>query len=407
MDNPLLALQVQTPDIAGSFQRGQAGAAEIQTAKLGNMLKSYALQKAQRDEVQQTAQTNYLRQHAAGIISGDPQAVSDYGVATGDVTGAMGYQKSAIDNRDGQIKNALSQADFIGRSASSILAAPPEVRPLLYQRSLQEAKELGMPMVSVPQQYDESTVKGMLAKAVSVKDQITNHLAQQKAAEDARHNRTQEGLTARGQNMTDARSRDSNKNDVWRIMTDAEKKAANLPSQAAYKVNGKNDIQKIAGNTSVRPIPSSALAGIQNNNTAISKIDRAIAALEANPDAVGLKTYAGDTVTQRIDPKGVETRAMVADVGSQQLHDRSGAAVTISEAPRLTPFVPSVHDNAQTAIKKLRNLRKQYESNNEETQAFFSPEAGYMSPPSNGKPGSSGGKQVNTGVVDFNDLPEH
>lgn len=171
----------------------------------------------------------------------------------------------------------------------------------------------------------------------------------------------------------------------YRMMTTEEKQKAGLPSEAAFQISDSGKIDRVGGNNTVRPIPASALAGIQGNRLALQKIDRAIAALEKNPDAVGLKTYAGDAITQRIDPKGVSTRAIIADIGSQKMHDRSGAAVTISEAPRLQPFIPSVHDTSQNAITKLKQLRIEYESNNSEAEAFYSPEAGYMSlPPATG-----------------------
>ena len=85
----------------------------------------------------------------------------------------------------------------------------------------------------------------------------------------------------------------------------------------------------------------------------------------------------GDTIKQRTDPGGVDPRAKVADIGSLQIHDRSGAAVTAAETPRLKPFVPSATDDSKTIITKLKNLRANLESQLDETEAFYSPESGY------------------------------
>ena len=40
------------------------------------------------------------------------------------------------------------------------------------------------------------------------------------------------------------------------------------------------------------------------------------------------------------------------------VHDRSGAAVTISEYPRLKPFIPSATDSPKQVKVKLAQLRK-------------------------------------------------
>ena len=97
-------------------------------------------------------------------------------------------------------------------------------------------------------------------------------------------------------------------------------------------------------------------------------IDDAIAALDARPESVGLKRGLGiipglggleDPVNQHVDPGGIDARALVANIGSLLMHDRSGAAVSVSEFPRLAPFIPSVRDTAEAAKIKLRRLREQ------------------------------------------------
>lgn len=106
--------------------------------------------------------------------------------------------------------------------------------------------------------------------------------------------------------------------------------------------------------------PASIRTAIATNNVMLDKIDRATAAVQANPAAFGAKNYMGDAVRQRTNPEGVDARALVADIGSQVLHDRSGASVTAAEAPRLQPFVPAATDNAEAIQKKLKNMRTEY-----------------------------------------------
>jgi hypothetical protein len=418
MANPLLALSVQPAniDLAGSIGRGQ----EMQTAKLGNLLAQYQIQKAQKADQQANALSQLYGEIGPGLVAGEEGAVNR--LAQVDPMAALGVRKEGLgiekaqtditkakgDIKKADIEIALDRADFIARSAAGIIEAPPAARPLLYQRALQQAKDIGMDVAGAPPQYDENAVKAMMDQGLTVKDRIAQHIDAERLAETKRSNLADESNTRRGQNMTDARARETASRQEYRLMTKEEKTAAGLPAESAYQVNDKGQISRVAGNTSVRPIPSSALSGIQSNRRTLSKIDQAIAAIEKNPSALGAKNYIGDAVNQRVDPKGVPVRALVADIGSQKLHDRSGAAVTAAESPRLMPFIPAVTDTPEAAVQKLKNLRAEYETSVDEAEAFYSPEAGYMSLPSRDgkKPGDSGGKPVAGGVIDFNELPD-
>jgi hypothetical protein len=107
----------------------------------------------------------------------------------------------------------------------------------------------------------------------------------------------------------------------------------------------------------LKPVPVHAQKAITGATSTLAQLDKAIAELKANPDAVGWKGYAPDFALNRADPAGTEARASLADIGSLKLHDRSGAAVTASETPRLKPFIPSISDDYQTALTKLQRMR--------------------------------------------------
>jgi hypothetical protein len=68
--------------------------------------------------------------------------------------------------------------------------------------------------------------------------------------------------------------------------------------------------------------------------------------------------FVGGWLDQRADPKGVGPRAEVANIGSQKLHDRSGAAVPAAEFPRLKPFIPGTDDRAEAIITKLEKMKE-------------------------------------------------
>lgn len=114
--------------------------------------------------------------------------------------------------------------------------------------------------------------------------------------------------------------------------------------------------------------PATIRMAISNNNVALAKIDRALELVDAHPEAFGVKNMIGDTVRQRTNPEGVEARAAVSDFGSLKIHDRTGANMTASEAPRLQPFVPNVNDSPETIKKKLALGRREYALMQEELQ---------------------------------------
>lgn len=95
------------------------------------------------------------------------------------------------------------------------------------------------------------------------------------------------------------------------------------------------------------------------NMAQIAIINDALTELEAHPKAVGLTRGLpgiGDRLDTRTDPAGVGARASIANIGSLKMHDRSGAAVSVSEFPRLAPFIPAVSDPPEAIRVKLKKL---------------------------------------------------
>lgn len=131
----------------------------------------------------------------------------------------------------------------------------------------------------------------------------------------------------------------------------------------------------------LRQVPASAVKAVTTNERQLRTIDEAIAAAEANPEAFGFKNYLPQDIVQRAGGKGyrggVDARAAVADIGSLLIHDRSGAAVTVSEAPRLYPFVPRATDSQEKVLKNLRRLRARLSEETESMRETFTPEYGF------------------------------
>lgn len=138
----------------------------------------------------------------------------------------------------------------------------------------------------------------------------------------------------------------------------------------------------------LKDVPAPAQKALLENNTNLNRVDRALRLIGAMPpqpgeegdvdkEATGLKGFLPASILNRTDPKGVAARAAIADLGSLVIHDRSGAAVSASEFPRLQPFIPSANDDAATVEKKLKRFREVYAQEMEALEATYGPDNGY------------------------------
>lgn len=164
-----------------------------------------------------------------------------------------------------------------------------------------------------------------------------------------------------------------------------------LENNARTKATGQyvnpdtGEIEYTATNT--KPLPASGQKRILDNIQNYRQAERAFELLSGNDyknakgdkNATGWKGYAPEGLLQRIDPEGVDTRAAIADLGSLIIHDRSGAAVTAAEYPRLKPFIPKETDSPKTAKKKLRRFMDIYKEVIDDTTDFYK-EFGYNVP---------------------------
>lgn len=136
-----------------------------------------------------------------------------------------------------------------------------------------------------------------------------------------------------------------------------------------------------------KPLPSPTANKLLENQRNLRTAEQALALIEGKSvggmkgakEATGWKGYLPEAILQRTDPEGVATRATIADLGSMKIHDRSGAAVTASEFPRLRPFVPLVTDDPATVKKKLSRFVQEYKDVVKDTENFFTA-SGYNVP---------------------------
>lgn len=231
--------------------------------------------------------------------------------------------------------------------------------------------------------------------------------AREQFVQDQQNQRSQAQIDSnkRGQDMVDARSRET-LNKPQYIQTDAGLVAVpNVlkPGQAPVGV----PVLGASGENLGRPlkeIPASVNKAIIENDISLTKANRALDLLQGkdvttpkgdvikgSTEATGFwKGLTPQVILNKWDPGGVSTRAFVADIGSLKVHDRSGAAVTASETPRLKPFIPSIYDAPEVAAEKLINFKAEYEDIQRGLTETYSREQGYRTSPLLSG-GSSGG----------------
>lgn len=133
-----------------------------------------------------------------------------------------------------------------------------------------------------------------------------------------------------------------------------------------------------------KAIPQTVTKGVQENLNSLKQLDRAEEELKKVPDSVGgvgsviaANVPGAGLIQSRMDPEGVKLRAIIADIGSLKIHERSGAAVTASEFPRLKPFIPQISDDAKTVRQKLASFRAVYEDTMRDTLEYYGPNNGF------------------------------
>jgi hypothetical protein len=304
--------------------------------------------------------------------------------------------KTAAETADAAVKRFRGALDFIDtpQGAQRWLQAQYS-DPVLgaHMRALGTPEESLSRVPTDPaqfQQWRQQAAMGMEAYAKKAQEDA-------KIAETGRHNVSTENIsvgnnaaTIAGENQRAAAARAQalqlanrgvvHDTDAGTVLIDPRSgKATPITNPATGEMLGKP----------LKPLPPTVNEAVIGNAQSLYTLDKAIALLSGkNVDsakgdaaATGWKGYLPQAVLNRVDPTGVDTRAEVADIGSLKIHDRSGAAVTISESPRLMPFIPQATDPPDVAVKKLTRLREEADRNQKALAETYSKEQGYKPSP--------------------------
>lgn len=173
--------------------------------------------------------------------------------------------------------------------------------------------------------------------------------------------------------------------------------ARDLRQQRAFDEADKRAERKEKEKSQGKALPISAAKALLENQTNLRRAQTALAlvsgeevdGIKGDTDATGKKGWLPNQLLNRMDAEGVDTRAAIADLGSLVIHDRSGAAVTASEFPRLAPFIPTEKDDAATVRKKLGQFTRNYQAVIDDTKEFYEA-SGYKVPTESLRSGKGG-----------------
>lgn len=345
--------------------------AEIQQQKLtiSNLAQSNRLGQAKVEQLDDSGLVRSAVQKSTTIDPANKQPVTDHSAVVGAlVSGGRGdlaqqYQSQVQQEQAAKTKQFYDthkqDLSIMAQLLNGVKAVPPEKRDQAYQTAKQQFTQLtGKPSSGVPDQWDDAWGDQMIGQVRSLDEQF-----KQQGAEKLQEMKNSGDMSVQ-----------------------TLKNQGDIESQKL-----KNQGDASANNAKLRPIPATIGKALVANSQSLENINRALKLLEEQPQAFGLSNVMGDTVRQRTDPNGVSARAAVADIGSLKIHDRSGAAVTAAETPRLKPFIPSANDNPKTVKKKLELLKEQYQQEQDAINTLYAEDQGYRPAPKlTGETGNSG-----------------
>lgn len=388
-----IALQAKLPQFDNPLAQ-LAQVSQIQNYQNQNRLADLAFGEKQREMEQANALSDAYRNALApdGTIDRNKLYSSAASAGLGAKLPAIqkGFadqDKAAADAFKQKLENGIKEIEFGAQVFSGVRDQAS------YDAARQHVAQVLGPerAAQMPAVYDPATIQANRMKALAVKDQLAEQwkaleFGQKEAefGERVRHNKATEGnaagtLAVAQGNLGVNRAREAREATMPRgqvVQSDQGMMLVDPRTAQAQPVmaNGQPLTPKL------KDLPAPIQKTLLENNSALGKIDKALKAVDDYPDAFGPMNLMGDAIRQRTDPKGVTGRALVADIGSLKIHDRSGAAVTASETPRLKPFVPTANDDPATIREKLKLFQQEYQAIQDDIAGTYTRDQGYKAP---------------------------
>lgn len=356
-------------------------------AALGDRRRARQLEVEQRARAEQEAAA--LRDALPGVIKA---GFSDEAITAAPPSAQPALLKLQEAYKKNRADTAKTEAETADRSTQTVerklkliggnafeLSNNPNLTLDMVGQFAQQARALGVDPATLGGMPQDASPEGLRAYmrrianlSVGAADKIRFAGDEAARTETTRHNQVSEANTVRGQDMTDARARENNRiqNAILNGQMTGQPQEISVngqPVMAVYdKRNGTfydaNTRQPISGGISPKQpeLPGAVVQQMAQNEVSLAQVRRGMQLVKDNPDAFGVKNFAPDAIIQRLDPGGVEARAIVGNIAGQKIHDRSGAAVTVGEMARLKPYIPNVNDDPDAIQEKLRLFEREY-----------------------------------------------
>lgn len=362
----------------------------------------------QREQAEETRRKREQDNALLAALNAPDADVASVLTKHGRITDAAAYRKSDNEATKAKLDAEKTQLEMNLQKTSHVASMLSQATD---QAKYDMARALAKRQfnIDLPEQFDPAYIQASVASGMKLVEKLKADHDRLTREETGRHNLSTEGLTARGQditmrgqNMVDARSRESAA--IARQGVEVQRQAAR--SEVRETADGFVLVDK--GTGTYRPLlggdgkplspklkeaPPAVQAAVLGNAQNLARAERALALAtgqnigepaqggqQGDKNATGWKGYLPNQVLNRVDPKGVDTRAAIADLGSLVIHDRSGAAVTAAEFPRLAPFIPTEKDDAVTVKKKLQRFVQVYREELSAMQGAYNPTTGYRPP---------------------------
>jgi hypothetical protein len=399
--DPRIALGVQPVQIENPLNK-LAQVLQIKDAQTAGQMRSMQMSELQREATERNA----LNEAWRGAVG--PDGMPDrnklfQSLATGgmgakipglqkqfleaDTAGAT-LKKTQTETQKSELEQALKKAEH----ASSVLSLAKDPQTYATVRAVVKS-QFGQ---DLPEQFDPAMVQAIIAQGQTLTQRLAAEHQRLTLAETGRHNRSTEGLTARGQditmrgqNLTDARSREATA--VQRDGVQAQRDAARM--QVLETPSGVVLVDKATGQSrpatmNGQPLPGKPsaatekeLVGIRQQN---SIIDGAINAVDQTPSAFtfrrGAATMAGaipESLAGRMDSDAErQARSYVFNNVSKVINERAGAAQSAQELARLRSFLPAETDSAPQIKSKLQAFKTYLRDMDAGTRGVSAPAGG-------------------------------
>jgi hypothetical protein len=372
--NRNLAQALGAGGLAAANSRFNSNASARDDMAAGYQMEQLQRQNAQQRQLEQVLPELIKSEFSRDSIAGAAQRAPAAALNILDMADKRNKAKLEQTKTEAQIQNdRLKVAEKFANKASYYAKLGDQVTPKMVQTFAEDLEKNGVSGIlgQLPFQSwgnpkeASSNFSAMASMFYDIKDQTSQ-------AETGRHNLTTEQQAAARDAATRAQQEEQLK--ISRGNLAVAQQNANAPrfqmvGEQAYTMNPRTGILSPAAAVGVdgRPMPLRAepkvsettLAKMATNEAALASIQRARQLTRDAPASFGLKNLLPDIAMQRLDPSGVDPRAEVGKVGATKIHDLSGAAVTVSEFPRLAVFVPNVKDTPEAIDIKLANLERE------------------------------------------------